>query len=312
MANLCKDWPFCFMENLKKRAKRKYINNPFISKLVTSGSPMAATFATTFGCSSVINIEDGKAKSSYCKQRWCTVCGSIRTAVRINSFMPIIEGLKISLDREIFFTTLTVPNVSETNLLPTIKKFQLALRQFSDQMRKNGQKLYCVYNIETTINFKTGLYHPHIHILHLDALTLLSHWKKTFPKISNDAQLPNKETFDVLEIFKYNSKPFTGLNLKELTSGKYNFDLNQIIRKYATLYEIIKGSRLFGAYGFKLPKIINEEKIMDELTATIETEFQTQLFKWALHDWINEDGETLANFIPDKKQINYVAKFDSK
>lgn len=141
-------------------------------------------------------------------------------------------------------------------------------------------------------------------------MDIKKHWKKTFPKISNKGQCANKETYDLQEIFKYNTKPISTIDLTKIKSNEYKFNLEQIIEKFTFMYEALKGSRLFGAYGFHIPKIENEDKEMDELTAQT-TEKESGVYNWQVHDWISESGETLADYIPNKKQINYVDKFSN-
>ena len=306
------------IDKLQRRAKRKYVGYPVVKHLLALDSPLKPAYLTTLSCSSSINTFDGKIISRYCKRTWCAVCSPIRTAVRINNYREQLEGLG-----DLQLTTLTVKNVQPDQIRNTIQLFRKVFRRYRHAYKKREGKVFRgVYNFECTYNQRTGLYHPHIHIIHecipmddKDANNhsgksedpeffndLCQYWVYACPDTSMKAQ-DTRICYDLIEGFKYQSLSVFKIKI----NGKKQPFIP--VKELDIIYQQIKGLRCFQAFGInKIPEA-DEEKQMDELAA-YETSKPDGVYRWAVHDWFLKDREDIAlsDYIPSNKHSKYQTK----
>lgn len=326
--------------SLQKRARRKWLNVPMLKHMLELDSPLHKKYLSTFYCSHRIDQVDGKTRSRYCKRMWCSVCAPIKTAIRINTYKDELNTLQ-----GLHMTTLTIPNVPFSDIRATIQLFRKVFRQFRNTYKKStGIVLRGVYNFECTHNFKSGLYHPHIHIIHEGLPTwetgairkdgeahlsnkLIEYWLKKVPTATRAAQ-DTRPCFDLIEGFKYQALSIYKIKLngkKEAFVPAAELD---------AIYQQLQGLRCFGAFGLKAKDLTedDEDKAMDELTA-YTTDKPEGSYLWASggHDWTltqhidPETGEilnhvaetklsieiTLSDFVPNKKQFELYEKLHS-
>lgn len=126
-------------DGLKGRAKRKTITQAMILSLMDVAKQKGDTekqnsYWNTFYCQSNIISAEGKFYDKYCKNRFCTLCCSIRKAEIINKYLPIIKEWQ-----EPYFVTLTVKSCKANRLKVMIGKL---LQGFSiiKEKQKNRKK----------------------------------------------------------------------------------------------------------------------------------------------------------------------------
>jgi plasmid rolling circle replication initiator protein Rep len=110
-------------------------------------------------------------KTNLCKDKFCSNCKMVKQASRMSRFMPEIEG--VSKITNLYHLTLTVPNCSDVDLRPTIKKmfkaFPVLIEYFKNKkkIRDHDFTQYgyrgAIRSLEVT--YKSNSYHPHLHCL---------------------------------------------------------------------------------------------------------------------------------------------------
>ena len=305
-------------DKLIKRAKRKFTGYPAIKLLAALDSPLKKKYQTSFACSSSIRVTDGKIQSRFCKRTWCNICNPIRVAVRLNNYQKPLNDLG-----GLHITTLTIPNCQASEIRETILKFRLTFKQYRNTLKKQGIDFKGVYNFETTYNYKTGLYHPHIHIIHNKQPLykklpvhippnarkgknyfyndLIVYWLQKIPSaqlIAQDAQ----RCFNLIEGFKYQALNIYKRKINGLTVPVIpTIELDQI-------YQAIEGIHCFQAFGIKKIKEEDIEKQMNELTA-YDTTKPEGVYGWVYYDWHEVlTNEVLSDYLPEQKTINYYNK----
>lgn len=274
--------------SLIKRAKRKYIGSAYIKKLAALDSPLHNSYNNSLSdCANVLTQIDKTITSKYCKNRWCLVCNSIRTAKLINEYLPVLKPLKNK-----YLLTLTIPNVRHDKIYDEIRKMtetwrkiNLSINQYSKVKLKGVRKLECTYN------YKRNDYHPHFHILisgKKNAEKILKQWLKHYPAANRKAQDIRPANNDsLMEIFKYFTKIIA--------------DNKKIhIQPLDHIFFAMRGKRVYQPFGIK--KVISEEieELQSEEITGIEP--KTTFWKWLKQDWIDyETAELLTGYEPDEK-----------
>ncbi|MFD0963828.1 hypothetical protein [Pseudofulvibacter geojedonensis] len=121
------------VEALKGRAKRKTITQIMMLKLIeiaqeNGETELEKSYWNTYYCQQNIFTADGRLYGKYCKNRFCTLCCSIRKAELINKYYPVIKNWE-----EPYFVTLTVKACKADKLKLYIKKF---IQGFKKNYRK--------------------------------------------------------------------------------------------------------------------------------------------------------------------------------
>ena len=283
---------------LIKRARRKYLTENIVLKLVDAGkanpnSDLGKSYWHTWHCARVLHkLPNGKVSAHYCKQKWCTVCNSIRTAQLINDYRPHFEKWD-----DPWFVTVTRPNVTEQELpneLQVMKRtFTTIKESYNRQARRKKQPILLgLRKTECTYNVGRNTFHPHFHFLFNGkdaAFEFLYQWLERNPTASPYAQDIVKSSGDTLmEMFKYFTKLIT-----TSPDGKRAIyaDAMDII------FNAIKGHQVFRSFGFvKGKKVIEGER---QITAEDVMEIYTWISELA--DWANpETGELLSGYIPSQ------------
>ena len=127
--------------------------------------PMEERMMRQLGCSScMFEYPNGLIKTTYCKQKTCLVCNSIRLAKFLTKYLDGLTDGKI-----IYHTVLTVRNPGRENLRQTINKMFKFFNNSSikkDKVFRRLNKLVgMIRSFETTLNEREKTYHIHFHIL---------------------------------------------------------------------------------------------------------------------------------------------------
>lgn len=233
---------------LSKRTKSKWFSYHISSLLYfqNGNSPLRKSYLNSMYCANSIVQQENKLTSHYCKNRWCITCNRIRTAVLINTYMPRLKEC-----RELWFLTLTRPNVSAKHLSRELRDLQKIIRHIMTARPFRKYKAaggIGIRKTECTYNPQADTYHPHFHII-IDseemARYILDRWLALSPRADAKAQ-DLRRVEDVgdgcLEIFKY----FTKL-LAKGKDGRRFFDAVHM----NTIFEAMAGKRVFQRFGKK-------------------------------------------------------------
>jgi plasmid rolling circle replication initiator protein Rep len=288
-------------DRLTRRARAKYFSKALVLPLVDLNSPLKKAYWNTYHCCETL-VQDGEEiTGSYCKNRWCTVCNRIRTAVLINTYKPVLDSWE-----DKWFVTLTIPNVPAEELHSALEEMQaefIRIRKTLGKrsLRGKGDKFIGFRKLECTYNPDRDDYHPHYHVIVKGenmARALLDEWLRRFPDAKSIAQdIRPADDDSVMELFKY----FTKLMVK-VNNGK---DRQVYIKQLDVIFQTIRGKRTFQNFGFTAPKEVEkpDEKAM-EMADEIETEVMREVWQWHQehHDWINtQTGEFLTGYVPAGK-----------
>jgi hypothetical protein len=112
---------------------------------------------------------------------------------------------------QLYFVTLTRPNVKARQLKSEIKKMLSGFQKIKDNLRKTYKiKLQGIRKIEITYNHKTDSYHPHFHFIqdNLHATELMQDlWLQQFSNASIKGQdirsIDMQDENSFIEIFNY-------------------------------------------------------------------------------------------------------------
>lgn len=249
----------------------------------------------TYHCNNVILQDGDKFTGSLCRKRWCTECCRIKTAELTNAYKEPIKAIG-----QLYFVTLTIPNISAKQLEPTIAKMIKAFQLIKNNIRKTYNiKLNGMRKIETTFNETRNDYHPHFHLIqdNLQASELIAAlWLKQFPTATQKAQnirkidTTNDNSF--IELFKYATKETTKDGKQY--SGKV----------LHTIYEAIKGKRIYQTYG-SIKKVKPPVEALTELLQLehIEPQLEIWYYENNLIDWITSTNELMVNTLEIKNKI---------
>ncbi|MBU2904692.1 protein rep [Arenibacter algicola] len=280
------------IDALKGRAKRKTITQSMMLKLIDiakeNGEPeLEKAYWNTYYCQQEVITADGKLYGKYCKNRFCTLCCSIRKAEMINKYYPEMRKWK-----KPYFLTLTVKSCTAPKLDLYIKKFNIGFRRITAKYRKKHQRgrgklLVGVKSLECNFNPKARTYNPHFHIITKDRETaeiLLKEWLKLWtPKHAKRPAQNIQKVHDLekglIEIIKYGSKIFTEPDLKKRAKET---DTTQIYAKALdTILTAMKGKRIFDRFGFNLPKSIAKHRPQAKLLSNFkEWEYNPKIGDW--------------------------------
>lgn len=303
-------------EKLRKRNKLKWFSY-HLAKMLWYGNPESEirdSYKNTFFCSNVIEVtEEGLAKAKYCKNRWCPICQRNKMGLMINTYGPRLQQCE-----DLWFLTLTKPNVPADQLKDEIKKYQALWRVIANtnvyrKAMKRGvigiRKMECTYHAKQFLEDGRpdpwyDTYHPHLHLLISEqelAYFIISEWKRLNPEISEDAQKIEKlETAGgYLEVFKY----FTKLIAKDSTGRRFFDPIHMDV-----IFRAMRGNRVYFRLGTTAAwgcQEISEED--EEQAAVIETDATPSFYRWLESDeffgfYDVETGETLTE-LPKKGRI---------
>jgi hypothetical protein len=266
----------------------KYLSRALVLELVKLDSPLKQSYWNTWHCASIILQEGKKVRTKYCNNRWCAVCGKIRTAKLINGYLP--EFKKMVDPR---YVTLTFPNVAG----PELRNAFFGMVQEFNRIRKvlmyKGIRINAVRKLECTWNKLTNMYHPHYHLI-LEGeevgAELINEWLKRYPeaeKFCQDNKPADENT--LIELCKYSTKLFK--TTKDKVTGKILIEADPVALD--VIYQAMYRIRTIQSMGWI--KKVSED--IDELDSQIIEDIKegTDVWTWEqdVSDWVNSSGELL-------------------
>lgn len=280
------------IDALKGRAKRKTRTQIMMLNLIKiaeeKGEPeLEKAYWNTYYCQQNLISVDGRFYGKYCKNRFCSLCCSIRKAEMINKYYPVLKEWK-----EPYFLTLTVTACDARNLPKYIKACIRGFKRITAKHRKRyqrgkGIKLIGVRSLECNFNPKRKTYNPHFHIITKDKKTaeiLLDEWLKIWtPKFTIRRAQKLQKVRDLekglIEIIKYGSKIFTEADLKDKASEQKTVYI--YLKALDVILTSMKGKRIFDRFGFDLPKQKTSKANKQQLVADYdEWEYNPEISDW--------------------------------
>lgn len=244
---------------------------------------------STYHCCEVLQQNGQEITAHYCKQRWCPVCGSIRTAKAINGYVTQFEKFS-----DPYFVTLTKQTVLGDDLPDSIILMEKVWRSITDRARGKGSGFMGVRKAECTLR-PDGSYHYHFHILlngRENAEWLVSEWLHRMEgmasRAAQDIRLADKRSY--VELFKYATKLVA--TSKDGERGLLPFERLDVI------FRALKGKKTY--YPFGGLRAVSEE--VDKLS-TDEFDWllnEEQVWVWRECDWVSQVGELLSNYVPNE------------
>lgn len=292
LAQLRTDPPTKPLETLTRRAKAKFITNGLIFPLIDLNSPLKNSYWRTWHCTNVLLQEGHKITSQYCNNRWCIVCNRIRTAKMINKYYPVIK----SELPDLYFTTLTFPNVKGEDLRQAISDMISNFQRIKDKMRNRDQvKIKGIRKLECTTNYKRWDYNPHFHFLingRDPAELLQKYWLLRYPQAYHKAQdIVKANDGSIIELLKYATKLVTKDDYTKLDNGQIQIQIHP--KALDTIFRALYRKRTYQGFGIKLK--LNED--VEELKSEVYEEILSDIDVWKWDqdnsDWISTYGELL-------------------
>lgn len=286
-------------KTLLKRARRKYFSVALTLSLVdvakNCNSDLLKSYWNTYHCCRQLSVQGNNVYANYCKNRWCMVCNSIRTAQLINGYAPVLLDWS---DR--YMVTLTIKSASEDDLYDLIREMQRNFSKIRERFKKSFRRgktarLVCLRKLECTHNPITNEYHPHYHLIVKgleNAKLILKHWKGYFPieRVNEKAQDIRKcDDRSVKELFKY----FT----KIISKSKGRQFINSTSLHH--IFTCFRGLRVFQPIGCKSLK---SEENANKISIDFEDIFP-EVYEWeqSVTDWVSkETGELFTGYEPTK------------
>lgn len=276
-------------EKFLKRARAKYITKRFVLAMLEHNpdSVLKQSYLNTLYCNQSLHRVEDKIISTYCKNRWCLVCGRIRTANLINSYLSEFEKFS-----ETYFVTLTLPTTPDLSV--RMAEMEAEWRLISELARKLKINFRGVRKKECTLR-PDNHYHYHYHIV-VDGLEgvswLVEQWLKRFPQANVKAQdIRKADERSYKELFKYFTKLVT-------TSRE-----GRLIKEFERLdyvFRVLKGKRIFEPFGGvrKVDEDFNDVELKAQLAG-----LRGEVWRWAVSDWENEFGDLLCGYEPSEQLL---------
>ena len=257
------------------------------------------SYWNTYHCQGSVVSSGGKLYGHYCKNRFCTLCCSIRKAEIINKYMLVISQWE-----DTHFLTLTIKACSKKQLKSRVDGLTKAFKRIKDKMKKRHQrgkgiKLVGVKSMECNFNPIKKTYNPHLHLIVASkemAKTLVEEWLKTCTseftyRGAQDYRKVDDTERALIEIVKYGSKIFTEPDIKNKMYKKK--DRKIYASALHVIFKAMKGKRIFDRFDFSLPK--NESYKRGKITVLSDP--QSWSYNIKLADWENEsNGKVLTGF----------------
>lgn len=276
-------------EKFLKRARAKYITRRFVLAMMehNSDSTLRQSYINTLYCNQSLHKVDDKIISTYCKNRWCIVCGRIRAANLINGYIAEFEKFD-----DAHFVTLTLPTTE--SLFDRVKEMEAQWRLLIELARKfRFESFRGLRKKECTLR-PDNHYHYHYHVIidrYDNANWLVKQWLKRFPQANEKAQdIRKADERSYKELFKY----FTKL----VTTDKEG----RLIKEFERLdyvFRALKGKRIFEPFGIrKIDENFDDVELRGQLVG-----LRGKVWRWAILDWENEFGDVLCGYEPSEQLL---------
>jgi hypothetical protein len=244
-------------------------------------------YATSMFCCHSVYQTGQKLQSTFCRSKWCTVCGRNRSAKITDAYGEVLTSLP-----DLHFVTLTIKSMEADQLALSIDRMNNAWRKVYNAMTRKGIKPQGGRTLEITHGVKG--YHPHYHILisgQENAMMLQSLWMKHFKEEANQGGQYvspvnlTKGISAVMELVKYSVKP--------LVDGKI---LSPEVLH--TINVATFGRQMFSPFGIKKVKPQEIEPPEVEVSEADWIKPINTVYSWDQYhrEWIDKQGRRLVKW----------------
>jgi len=207
----------------------------------------------------------------------------------------------LNLD-DLYFVTLTTPNVKGDDLSQEIDGMYKSWRAINQNIRKTYDiDLKGMRKLECTYNPRTDTYNPHFHLIvsgKQAAQRIIDLWLKRYPKASKRAQDMRKaKDGSLIELFKY--------TVKGVHKGKYYPEaLDQI-------YQALENRRTYQPFG--IAKTVEEDIFGIKSEAVTFKGYENNNWSWSKNakDWVNDHGELFTEYVIEGKLSEWIEDLTS-
>lgn len=239
------------LTTLQKLGNAKYYTQVRIDDLIELDSPLKNQYQRAKDCNSIIVVEEGKRKTSYCNSRACNVCNRIRMAKGMNGYMSQID------QKNSFFITLTMPTVDSECLRSAVKYRQREWKNIRRKIQREHGVIDGFTKIECTYNSEKKWYHPHLHIVLSNSNWGIAHkirneWFRRNECNIGAQKIKKIKEGTLLELFKYSVK-----DISKTDKDAYNIPP----KIFDNIMIAFKGVRTFQPFG----KIRRIQEDLEEL-----------------------------------------------
>ena len=182
-------------------------------------------------CSTYLEFRREKSTRKYklintnlCRVRLCPLCAYKRSLSVYHNTADIIKYINEKYSRSKYlFLTLTIKNVSGSELSNAIDTLTRGWQNMSKQQRIKNVVLGTVRSIEITYNKRSNTYHPHLHVLihttneiycgrnYISQAEIADRWRSAagidYQPVVDVRRLRHNSGREVAEIAKYSVKP---------------------------------------------------------------------------------------------------------
>ena len=238
-------------------------------------------------CCDIVYQTGVKLQTTFCRSKWCTVCGQNRSAKITNAYGDVLIGLP-----DLYNVVLTIRNMEADQLALALDRMNNAWRKIYNAMTRKGIKPQGARTLEITHGVKG--YHPHYHILisgQENAMMVQSLWMKHFKdEAGQGGQYVSpvdlsKGIGSVIELVKYSVKPLVN---GELLPSDVLHTINRATR----------GKQMFSPFGIKK---VAQQEIEPPESEESETDWiapQNTVYHWDQYhrEWRNRTGLRLVKW----------------
>lgn len=278
---------------LQGRAKRKLISQSIMLKLIdltkeNEGIYKTSSLWNTYHCQEKLITANGRLYGKYCKNRFCSICNTIRKADIINRYLPDIEKWE-----EPYFVTLTIKSCKADQLKSRVTGILRGFKKVKERQKKKyqrgtGIKLIGVKSLECNFNPTKKTYNPHFHLLVPNkkiAEVIIDEWLRIATRQFAQRQAQDmRKVYDLesglVEIIKYSSKIFTEPDTAKKTK---NTSPDIYIAAYSNILAAMKGRRIFDRFGFNT----TIKKAKHERNEQFVDNYQEWEYSLKAQDWQN-------------------------
>lgn len=182
-------------------------------------------------CSTYLEFRREKSSGKYklintnlCRVRLCPLCSYKRSLAVYHNTAEIINYINTNYSRSKYlFLTLTIKNVSGSELSAAIDNLTRGWQNLAKQKRIKNVVLGTVRSIEITYNKRTNTFHPHLHVLlhttsdvyagrnYISQTEIAERWCSAagidYQPVVDIRQIRHNRGREIAEIAKYSVKP---------------------------------------------------------------------------------------------------------
>lgn len=251
-------------------------------------------------CSNYLQFQTNEDRSKFllsggffCNNRFCPVCSWLKAKRTAFELLELLKVVQINENKAFVFITLTVPNVSASQLRSTIEDMNISFNRLWKVKEFKAMNKGFIRKLEITYNSERDDYHPHFHIVccvnksyftsrdYLKKKRLLELWQQATrnPNITQvDIKPCRMNTVkEILELATYSAKQSELYLSKKVFDGFYE----GMYRK-----KLIVFNGLFKEYRKKIE--VNEINIDDILELA---QLKEQTVKEIIYIWEKSDNE---------------------